>query len=201
MNIKHKIIAISAAVLILAAALVFIFADKPLKITEEEALAVLTDLVPKSHEINRILFGEGLPVGEDSEKDNTTAVEYTVIKDGGGYTSIAEIKEAAEKVYSKQYLKGVYVGAFEGEFMESEQGVIMTVSPRYREIGGKLYIDVKAQKLNIRDKLEVVSVKVGKRTPKYIKLDTVCRENGKELELEMVITKENGAWRLDAPTY
>ena len=34
---------------------------KPLEISEEEALAVLTDLVPRSYEFNVIFFGEGLP--------------------------------------------------------------------------------------------------------------------------------------------
>jgi len=173
---------------------------KPLKISEEEAYEALCDLVPRSYEFNVIFFGEGLP-HEDGEYDNTTYVEVDLGK--SKYSSIPEIKVEVERVYSKRYLKSIYVNMFVGSKTTSSDGLLDNdVSPRYKDIDGKLMIDASYDEVNIMGKLTVVSTAVVKKTPKYVSVDAVCQdENGNEINKRFFLTLENGVWLLDGPTY
>lgn len=173
---------------------------KPLKISEEEAYEVLCDLVPRSYEFNVIFFGEGLP-HEHGEYEDTTYVEVDLGK--SKYSSIPEIKVEVERVYSKRYLKSIYVNMFVGSKTTSSDGLLDNdVSPRYKEIEGKLMIDASYDEVNIMGKLTVVSTAVVKKTPKYVSVDAVCQdENGNEINKRFFLTLENGVWLLDGPTY
>lgn len=173
---------------------------KPLKISEEEAYEVLCDLVPRSYEFNVIFFGEGLP-HEHGEYEDTTYVEVDLGK--SKYSSIPEIKVEVERVYSKRYLKSIYVNMFVGSKTTSSDGLLDNdVSPRYKEIEGKLMIDASYDEVNIMGKLTVVSTAVVKKTPKYVSVDAVCQdENGNEIQKRFFLTLENGVWLLDGPTY
>ncbi|MBO5039501.1 MAG: hypothetical protein J6D09_00215 [Clostridia bacterium] len=173
---------------------------KPLKISEEEAYEVLCDLVPRSYEFNVIFFGEGLP-HEHGEYEDTTYVEVDLGE--SKYSSIPEIKVEVERVYSKRYLKSIYVNMFVGSKTTSSDGLLDNdVSPRYKEIEGKLMIDASYDEVNIMGKLTVVSTDVVKKTPKYVSVDAVCQdENGNEIQKRFFLTLENGVWLLDGPTY
>ncbi len=173
---------------------------KPLEISEEEAYEVLCDLVPRSYEFNVIFFGEGLP-HEDGEYDDTTYVEVDLGE--SKYSSISEIKVEVERVYSKRYLRSIYVNMFVGSKTTSSDGLLDNdVSPRYKDIGGKLMIDASYDEIDIMGKLTVVSTKVVKKTPEYVSVDAVCHdESGNEIEKRFFLTYENGVWLLDGPTY
>jgi hypothetical protein len=175
---------------------------KPLEITQEEALAVLKDLVPKSYELNVIFFGEGLPL-TDVPEEKPSSLFYCPVSEESPYTKISQVKAAAEKVYSARYLSGVYVGAFEGVIAESTDGLLDTnLSPRYKEYGGKLHGDVMADVKDIRGRLEVISATVGRCTPEYVSTRVTCREeDGDTTEITVLLTLENGVWLLDSPTY
>ncbi|MBQ4065811.1 MAG: hypothetical protein IJD10_06895 [Clostridia bacterium] len=177
--------------------------EKNLEISEEEALRVMTELVPLSHELNVIFFGEGLPVTEPPA-ERPTATTYLPVSADSPYSSIAAIKTAAEKVYSSRYLEGIYVAAFVGVIPESDDGSVNTlVSPRYQEFGSGLQADVSvAPKPNMLGKLTVQSVKVGRATPTYIAVETTCLdEGGNTVVKTILLTIENGVWLLDSPTY
>ncbi len=175
----------------------------PLKISDEEALEVLKDLVPKSYDINVIFFGEGLAAVDEAYEEEHDKAAYFKVAEDCGYSSIGEIKAAAEKVYSNKYLEDVYVTMFQGLASESSEGTLDTsFSPRYREIGGQLMVNVARKGLNIRPRLEVISAEVTKKTSKYVKVETSCRDkDGKTETFEILLTKENDVWLLDSPTY
>lgn len=189
-----------AAVLLIAAAMLSLVSCKtPLKISEEEAYEALKTLIPASYDINVIFFGEGLPHEGGSDSDGKTS--YVKV-DSKEYLSVKDIKNAAEKVYSKRYLDGVYVAAFEGVTAESSDGGLDTsVSPRYREIGGELMINAASSVKKIRGRLELVSSTVGKRTHEYVVVSVVCRGDDGEVTFDAYLTKQSGTWLLDAPTY
>ncbi len=174
---------------------------KPLEISEEEANAVLCDLVPKSYEFNVIFFGEGLPHDASGEYDKTEYVEVDLNK--SKYSSVTAIKIAVEQVYSQQYLSSVYVNMFVGSKTDSDDGLLdNNVSPRYKMIDGRLMIDASYQPLKITDKLTVVSTEIVKKAPKYVSVNALCRdEDGNEITKLFFITLENGVWLLDGPTY
>ena len=189
-----------AAVLLLAASVLSLVSCKaPLKISEEEAYEALKTLIPASYDINVIFFGEGLPHGGGSRGDGKTS--YVKV-DSKEYLSVKDIKNAAEKVYSKSYLAGVYVAAFEGVTAGSSDGGLDTsVSPRYRDIGGELMINASSPVRKIRGRLELVSSAVGKRTHRYVVVSVVCRGDDGEVTFDAYLTKQSGTWLLDAPTY
>ena len=176
--------------------------SKPLKISDEEALMVLKDLVPKSYDINVIFFGEGLPAVDEAYKEEHSETAYFKVRDDAPYSSINDIKAAAEKVYSKRYLDGIYGGAFTGVATESSDGMVdASVSPRYKEIGGKLMVDVSVAPKQIRGRLEVISAEVTKKTPGYVIVSMTYSENGKQSVADAYLTLENDVWLLDGPTY
>ena len=172
-----------------------------LEISEEEALAVLTDLVPRSHEINVIFFGEGLPT--EGGHDEYTETAYFPVTSDCKYQTVRQIRAAAEKIYSMSYLESVYVTAFVGMTATSEDGLLdNNVSPRYKEINGKLSADASYRGLNIRGKLTVTACEIEKKTPDYVAVKTECLdENGEKVTLTLLLTLENDVWLLDGPTY
>ncbi len=201
---KTKSIAVLLAIITALSFIVGVFAScsKPLKISDEEALTVLKDLVPKSYDINVIFFGEGLPAVDEAYKEEHSETAYFKVRDDVPYSSINDIKAAAEKVYSKRYLDGIYVGAFKGVATESSDGMVdASVSPRYKEIGGKLMVDVSVAPKQIRGRLEVISAEVTKKTPGYVIVSMTYSENGKQSVADAYLTLENDVWLLDGPTY
>ena len=97
---------------------------RPLSIGEEEAFAILTELVPLSYEINDMFFGEGLPAAEPPE-ERPGKVSYRAVSDDCGYRTVAEMMAAAERVYSERYLKSLYVTVFAGNENDAEAGELI----------------------------------------------------------------------------
>lgn len=199
---KKRIWLITVAVLLFLASLT---ACAPkLSISEEQALAVLQDLVPRSYDINVIFFGAGLPAQSHAGEGASAGAIYYPVTEDCGYRSIAEIKTAAEKVYSKRYLDGIYVAAFTGVAAESaDGGADLSLSPRYRDLAEDgLCINITVDPVAIRERLEVEAVTVGKRTTTYVMTTVTCRDAaGNSVTMSIPLTKENGVWLLDGPTY
>ena len=69
-------------------------------------------LLDNSHEINEIIWGDGLPTivyGSDEDKehkiyDEKTFDGYEYIREDCEYQTVEQIKIAAEKIYSKNYV-------------------------------------------------------------------------------------------------
>lgn len=176
-------------------------AEKPLKISEEEAYEVLRELVPASYDINVMFFGEGLPRTDEKEYEDTNYVPVDTAK--SSHASIISMRIAAERVFSRNYLKNVYVVMFEGSKTTDADGLLdNNMSPRYKEIASELCIDASYQPYNILGKLMVESVSIVKKTASYVSIDAKCLdENGSEINKRFYITLDDGVWRLDGPTY
>ncbi len=198
---KKLIVTILAVMLIISVLPSCKNKKKPLEISEEEAFKVVSTLVPLSHEFNVIFFGEGLPTHDNADYDKTTYVEVDLTR--SRYSSVAGIKFGVETVYSKKYLDSVYVNMFIGSSSKEEDGLLdNNVSPRYKEIDGKLMVDASYPALEIMGRLEVISTEIVKKAPEYVLVKGICRdENGNELEKNFYITLQNGTWLLDGPTY
>ena len=175
-----------------------------LKITDEEALEILNDLIPKAAVINDIFFGAGLPVGgEVPESDNSEAL-YIPVSPDSPYQSVKAIKDAAEQVYSSGYLSSVYVSMFEGTSANGEDdAAVATISPRYKEIGGELRINVSFPSYSIRRIESVRSAHITGNARKRVTVACSCIIQGSDRETELVLylTQENGRWLLHSPSY
>lgn len=153
---------------------------------------------------------------EYDENDNEN---YDVVRIDADYIDIAAIKAAAEKVYSSDYLSAIYSSVFDGirnNFSDSSSSVLLA---RYIEEAGEEGGIVYLRKSNVtkamyeehrtyryetmqiakpynRDRVNVTIEAVGT----YFSSETKQIENGPHtVHLSFVL--ENGAWRLDSPTY
>ena len=79
-------------------------------------------LIEASKDFNVIFFGKGLPIYEResliAEKKgiyyDDTMTNYNRVMENAGYVTVSDIKKSAEKIYSTEYLKGLYETSFEG---------------------------------------------------------------------------------------
>lgn len=88
-----------------------------------ELKTALDELLPLSYELNEIYFGEGLPQTDDRTlvdklygafAANVKSLNYHPVAEDCGYSSIADIKEATEAVFTDEYCAYLYELAFDG---------------------------------------------------------------------------------------
>ena len=103
-------------------------------------------LVEDSYQLNALFYGCGLPVWNgDSEYAEfmhlyyglNAADNYELVTERAKFYSVTQIKEAAEKVYSRDYLQDVlYKTAFDGYAIEDGAGGSVIGVSRYYEDQG-----------------------------------------------------------------
>jgi hypothetical protein len=161
-------------------------------------LARLNELVPLSLELNEIFIGEGLkPTDKAVKSDYDVGSEYFEVADDAPYHDMASLKAAAEQVYSAEYLKSVYIMAFEGSDAEK-------ISPRYKDVGGKLFVDIAWKSLELNTKLDLSSAKITESTASKVKVSvnyTLEGDTGSGGQMTLVLVNQDGVWLLDGPTF
>ncbi|MBR5767407.1 MAG: hypothetical protein IKX86_01845 [Clostridia bacterium] len=171
-----------------------------MRIPDDEAMEVINGLLPLSNEVNEIIFGKGLPAVDEAYESEHTGTAYYPVKEGTGYSSIADIKRAAEKVYSRSYLDAVYKTAFEG--VSGGDSVLGSLSPRYTEIAGVLKVNVSAEGFDIRSYEKVTECRYASSGKGYaIYACKALASDGKTYDIKIYLTEQSGEWRLDSPTY
>ncbi len=177
------------------------------KISKEEATQILSDLVPKSLEINEIIWGEGFSPAEDANGvlEGVTAAQYRKVSPDSKYQTKAELEAAIYAVYSKSYVDtSVRYAAFEGtEGVTEELG---RTYPRYAEgDNGELLCDINPDtntpwvlpEVNYSfDSATVTKVHFSKVT-----VELTVERNGVKNTEAIVLVKQDNGWRLDSPTY
>ncbi len=170
------------------------------RLPDDEALARINELLPLSNEVNDILFGKGLPAVDEAYAEEHTGTAYFPVKDGTGYGTVADIKRAAENVYSLSYMTSVYKSAFEG--IDGGDSTIGSVSPRYTEIAGVLKVNVAFKGFDIRTLERVEECRFDSAGDGYFIY--ACRavtDDGKRLDVKIYLMNQNGVWLFDSPTY
>lgn len=176
------------------------------------------ELIEASYAINDIFFGVGL---ETYARDGAFAKEhriydelspgfdaYEIVSESAGYLDVDSIKEAAEKVYSADYLKGIYTMAFDG-YADSNTGAVTTA--RYLMDNYRLlryaassedpfdFLDGRQRRYNF-DSMEIT--RPSRATHVNVSLDSYLvgdEDNILNVTLRFVLV--DGEWYLDSPTY
>lgn len=188
----------------------------------EEVYDRAVELIEASAEINEIFFGEGLPhinyeeeyqkwCDSGNNKDGMTLDEYLLLMEDDAhyypvisteYTSVEDIKTAAEKVYSREYLEEVYENAFVG--MVSENG---TVTARYWNGNEGLMILKDADVwITSRRIYDYSTMKMGRSNQKnhfYIEIMSRLEDepDSEPTKVRLGFVLQDGEWFLDSPTY
>lgn len=177
---------------------------------------VFTKLIESSAEVNDIFFGAGLPVDENIPDGYEKVSGYKYVSDGAKYHSIFEIKKLAANVYSTNYLNYIYNVIFNG-YADNTAGVL---TARFIETRGLLMQTEKAEPLNGTRRFDYSTMKaVRPCSDKLINIEiTTWIEGGKPYDFDenyeineilsgkkhtytLTFVLEDGAWRLDTPTY
>ncbi len=106
--------------------------------SEEEIYDRVVELIEGSHALNTVFYGAGLPVyAADSVYADFTHMyygfqytkSYEIVTEEAAFLSEEEIKQAAERIYSRGYLQEViYPAVFDGYAIDDGMGDA-TVSP------------------------------------------------------------------------
>jgi len=164
---------------------------------DDVILARLAEILPLSQQLNEIFVGKGLPPTDKAVKSEyNIGPEYFEVEEDAPYRDMASLKAAAESVYSKDYLKSVYIMAFEGH--EEEK-----ITPRYKEVGGVLFVDINWQALELRTEIDLSTAKVVESTAKKVKIDVkyTLRGTDESGTMTLVMVNQDGLWVLDGPTF
>ena len=177
-----------------------------------------TELIEASYAINDIFFGAGL---ETYPRDGAFAKEhriydelsagfdaYELVTENAGYLDVDSIKEAAEQVYSADYLKGIYTMAFDG-YADANTGTVTTA--RYlmdnyrllRYVAGDEdsfdFLDGRQRRYDF-DSMEIT--RPSRATHVNVSIDSYLvgdEDNLLNVTLRFVLV--DGEWFLDSPTY
>lgn len=174
------------------------------KVSEDEAKALIKNLVDASYELNVAIY-EGLPYYERSDAIGSL---YAPVTDGAGFKSINDMRVAIRKVFSEDYSSVLEALAFDGQdgasFGYHNQ-------PRYIDKEGELFVLREFYETEFdSDKYgEYDGVKVQKYDTSYIEIVKISKrfiegkiksiDKGTEITVTLIL--EKGEWRLDSPTY
>ena len=164
-------------------------------------------LIEESKEINVIFFGVGLPTfdreGALEQKlgiyydDKLPA--YNTITLYTPYYSEIGIKEAAEKVFSTEYLDKIYESAFDGIVTDASTYM------RFYELEGKIYQSISANDFGLSERIYDYStmtvVKPSNNDYINVTVETYTLDDDTRVKITLSFAFERGDWYLDCPTY
>ena len=163
------------------------------------------ELIEKSFAINDLVFGYGLPVWHIGSEyaqmlyvyDKTpifeNVTEYATI------TTLTQMKQRMEAVYSSAYLESLYGSLFDG--YAYEEG---SMPAQYNEDSTRLYQWKNYKPLVTKQRIyDYASMRVvgGDARTAVLEIDSHLENEETTLVVELILVLENGQWRLDTPTY
>lgn len=176
-----------------------------------ETIAAAEALIEESYEINKIFFGSGIEMDEESEKNaldkldietDVKKVAYAKASSTCGYSSTEKIKNAALRVYSEDYCNIIFSNAFNGR--KDDRGNTIEyaryIDDEYGFLTVRINIDDDA--LTLERTYDLSTIKVIKQKSEYAVIEVESFLNNSpsdKVRLKLVMTDDG--WRLDTPTY
>ena len=165
-------------------------------------------LIEGSKEINILFFGSGLlTYKRDGLIENELGIyyddEYTAnnkVMENTRFKSIDDMKKAAERVYSENYLDAIYETAFEG-YMTGSSSAYM----RFLETSDWMYQSISATDFDLSERIfdyssmEIVKPSNGEYM--NVTIDSYSLRDKKVKTITLSFIYERGNWYLDSPTY
>lgn len=180
----------------------------------------LIALIEASGEVNRILFGTGLPVyAPDSEEarilglyhGNSDAPEAFVVRFDAQCASCDDIRALAKSVYADIYIDPVLDGMLQGRLITTPEGKQTLLHADYNDaaIGLTMASDRKVFVTDTRtylyDTMKITKKSTG--TVLYVSVDSFLPSSDNDGDPEIMnvtlsfVKNAEGAWRLNTPTY
>ncbi len=181
---------------------------------KEELFDRVVELTEQARRLNVAFYGAGLPTYDKEspiyrgvyEADSSVYKQnYSIVDPRCGLGSVAELKEAAEKVYSRDLLEQqVYPAVFDG-LTASIGGTSSVAVARYQEDGGNFYCldsakeDARAELVFDFGTMKVIKPSNAKRVLLTMDAWEVGKPEAK-FSYRMVLANIDGTWYLDKLT-
>lgn len=183
---------------------------------DDEAAAVVAELVEASLELNVIYFGDGMPAEADGDEHYVGF--YSRLTDAAPYLTEKELRQATLEVFTEAYASVIFQTYLVGINDSESEG---TVYARYVENGDRLTKKTDYEPLAPKVRTyDLENIKIMRSAPEYITATLQSFVEGKadaevtvtlrleERERETAETEDNDnaaetelVWRLDSPTY
>lgn len=210
---KHykKMIAGALAVVILVVSGVLLFQHNSAP-RVEDIYDRMVYLIESSQEVNALIYGCGLPVWEDDSEyvefmhvyyGLEPAQHYEIVTPNAKYFSVNQMKEAIEKIYSKEYLDEViYRSIFDGYAIEDGVGGSVVGVARYYEEGNYLWQSKEFKTfytgMRVYDYSSMQVRSLGKTDRCVVTLNSWLEDSPDQVEtVEILIALQDGEWYLD----
>ena len=163
-------------------------------LSDEEAQAILRELVPKSQLLNEVFWGDVMKTADPDVKPlaSVSAGQYYEVSEDSPYHSIAAIKADAESVYTPEYAQTMYFMAFEGSD---------NIACRYKEENGVLLMNITYEPFDFGTEINIESAHVKRTTADTAIVEVECVKDGESRLRDLVLCSLDGVWLLDSPTY
>ncbi|MBQ8187741.1 MAG: hypothetical protein IJ037_12865 [Clostridia bacterium] len=185
--------------------------------SEDEIRGALEELLPKSHALNVIYFGEGLPLADDNAlveefygmfDSDIEAINYHPVDPDCGYANETEIREATLEVFTADYAEYLFERAFSGisaTFNEGGEEAYTTtaVYAMYLEQDGILTarINLAEEAIPLGREYDLAGMKILDEAENTVTVEIPTTMDGRALDVELRLVKTDAGWRLDSPTY
>ena len=177
----------------------------------------VVELVEASQELNVVFYGAGLPVyAIDSHYadvnhlyfDSEYGDSYEIVTNYTKFTSEQDIRDAAEKVFSKAYLESVlYPAAFVGHAIDDGTGSAAYATPRYLDENGRLYQSTESQNyltqgVRVYDFSTMKIVAPSNANVCYVTIDSYLSSAPDQILKDRIrlVLQDDGQWYLDSFT-
>ncbi len=210
-NKCKRFLCLCFSILILLTSLVTMSSCSPNPPDIELVYDRLVELIEKSHEVNVIMFGCGLPVYErGNEEDKLIHRYYGVAEDGREFVSeyakfenIEDIKAAALEVYSEDYCNSVFESLFTGYASDQIAGSILPA--RYSEDEKWMYQNSHVEPLvtgtRVYDYASMNIVSPSSNKMIKVEIKSYAEDRPEEwVTVDLSFVYENGNWYLDGPS-
>ncbi len=192
---KRIVAAVIAMLMLTAMFMLFASCSFAGSLDEETARQVLEEKLETSYYVMAAVYGDLLKV-EESEKidESWTVPHYFKITDDSHYKSIEQIKNDAQKVFTPTYIETIYEYAFEGNGEEMS---------RFSEKDGTFRMDVVKKPVGVLTNIypETVKVEKSSRYAAIIKVECSANNGETRKELRINLSKIDGEWFFNGPTY
>lgn len=198
-RMRNKALSIALA-LVFAAVLPISFVSCAAAPTEDEAIEIIENLLPRTYLLNEIYFGVGMDYIDDGSEGR-----YMPVSDDSPYLTEEELRTATEAVFSSDYSEAIFDIYLTG-YSDDDTGSI--IYARYYEYGDRLYIDTEAEVLVSSERTyDLESVEITSISSRFIVFTAQSYLDGTADEvIEITITSEKSddgetIWRINSATY
>jgi hypothetical protein len=177
----------------------------------------VVELIEASYELNTVFYGAGLPVHKTDSAyaefshlyfDFQYLGDYEIVTEYAKFLSEDEIRSAAEKVYSKNYLETVlYNSAFVGYAVEDGKGGAAFAAPRYLEDNEWIYQSVDQNNylkggMRVYDYSSMRVIAPSNKKACYVSIDSYLPEQPELITSDTLrlVRQDDGLWYLDSFT-